>query len=59
MEVQLQVLFIVVLVGCERCDSRSSCLIPSKRTFSIRSGQGGGGGNGALVVQPVFSHYTY
>lgn len=59
MEVQLQVFFIVALDGCERSDSRSSRLIPSKKAFCIRSGQGVGGGNGALVVQPVFSHYTY
>lgn len=60
MEVQLQVFFIVALDGCERSDSCSSRLIPSKRAFCIRSGQGGGGsGNVALVVHPVFSHYTY
>jgi hypothetical protein len=58
MEVQLQVFFIVALDGWGRSESRSSRLIPSKRALCIQSGQGGGG-NGALVVQPVFSHYTY
>ena len=40
MEVQLQVFFVVALDGCERSDSRSIRLIPSKRAFCIRSGQG-------------------